>query len=179
MGQFWCSFLSMGPKIAILAMCKSADRRWKGSDRADRADRAPSLRNISHVHHFACPRAHFRRSEIFAKWPPPRVPRLPFWQCANRRGEGGKALIERIGLQVFETFAKCHTLLVHGLISVGLGYSQGGRLVARADTLTRNGDHEKTHVFIEDGIVSAAATTGTFVRIRLFFESLPIICFLQ
>ena len=51
--------------------------------------------------------------------------------------------------------------------------------VARADALTKNGDHKKTRFFIEDGIVSAAATTGTFVRIRTFYESLPIICFLQ
>ena len=48
---------------------------------------------------------------------------------------------------------------------------------ARADTLTKNGDHKKTRFFIEDGIARAAATTGTFVRIRLFSESLPIMCF--
>ena len=36
---------------------------------------------------------------------------------------------------------------------------------------------QKITFFIEDGIARAAATTGTFVRIRLFSESLPIICF--
>ena len=43
------------------------------------------------------------------------------------------------------------------------------RVVARADALAKNGGHEKTHVFIENKNVSAAATTATFMRIRLFF----------
>ena len=117
-------------------MCKSAVRMWKSSDRADRPDRASSLRNISHVPYFACPRAHFRRRGIFARRPPPRIPRLPFWQCANRRFGGGKALIERIdriGLRVFETLATCHTLPLHELMSADVEYLPGGRLLESRD----------------------------------------------
>ena len=53
------------------------------------------------------------------------------------------------------------------------------RVVARADALAENCDHKKTFFFIEDGIERATVTTGTLERIRLFFESLPIMCFLQ